>query len=102
MAGFVDPFQPANNATTVISATSTSGFTQCPGDGECVELYNAGPNIVFINTAALGVTATVTTSYPVAVGQCKTIKMHMGDTGINAVCAAAGTATLYVSRGNGT
>lgn len=101
MTGFTDPFQPANNATTTVSATAVTGFTACPGDGECVELNNAGPNTVFINTAPGPIAVTAANGYPIFANQCKSIKMHSGDTGVNAICAATQTATLFVSRGNG-
>jgi hypothetical protein len=99
----VDAFQPGDLAQTTCAVTAASAFFAIPGNGECLELYNVGPNICFIETAqgASDAAATVANSYPVGVGQCKIIRRVSGDIGIMAIAAAAGTATLYVTAGNG-
>jgi len=109
-----NPFIPGILAQTTCSVTNTSQFFSIPpttggtgqnaSGGECIELSNVGPAVVFIESCGGSngiVAATVANSYPILSGQCKIIGMHPGDTGISAIGSAAGPTVFYVTRGNG-
>ena len=107
-------FQPGILAQTTLSVTASSGFTLIPPTtggtgqwaqgGECLEITNVGPAVVFLEFCGGGnpiVTATVANSYAVLAGQCKIVSMHPGDNGVSAIGSAAGPTVVYVTRGNG-
>lgn len=96
------PFTPAPHGTVNIAATSTSAsiqFQTVEDANECVRLFNAGPNTVFVEFDSSPVTATTTNSMPIPNGGVAIIGSPQQY--VAAVCAATNTATLYITPGNG-
>jgi hypothetical protein len=107
-------FTPGVLAQTTCSVNASSQFFAIPATnggtgqfaqgGDSIELYNAGPAIVFYESCGGSngiIAATVANSAVVGVGQCKINGMHPGDTGVSIIGASAGPSTVYVTRGSG-
>lgn len=79
------------------------------GEGEQLRVYNAGPNLVAIfasNGAGVAVFPTDNATpngkgAVIAVGGVELFSLPNGADTLNAICPAAGTATIYYSRGKG-
>ena len=104
----IRPFVKTGN-TVSISATAASGNvaisqanpknSELPGT---MRVYNAGPNLVWIEQgASSALTASATTSIPVAAGNTETFEMQTDTTYVAAICAPAQTATVYFTPGQG-
>lgn len=95
-----------NTATLAVTATSGRVVVNLNGAPQ-VELYNAGSSDCFIAfgdvTVAATVPATSSGSYPVPAGVTKIVTLLNPNaiTNCAAICAGAGTTTLYVSPGVG-
>lgn len=101
----IDNFRPVGSV--LINATATSAATALPGPDagglDCdLVLFNSGPNLVFF-ALGIGTVVAVNTGADmvVPIGGTRTIQARRGETHIATICPAAGTAALYVSRGNG-
>lgn len=95
-------FTPLNSATQKISATQTNtgiAFSVPGGAADCVRIYNAGPNTVFVNLTQ-GVAADAATDMPVAPTTVELFNKGLSTT-FNAICATGETATVYVTPGEG-
>lgn len=90
-------FTPYSTAT--LPVTSTSGAATIPKNARVLELQNEGTVTVFVKWAESAAVAT-TSDYPVLPGQAKTITVGPGAGSVAAI-TASGTATLYVSAGEG-
>lgn len=94
-------------ASALISATASNLATALPGGAtawvnQTVRIYNAGPNDVFIAFGTSGATAAADgTSMIVPVGNTEVFRAGEIATHIATICPAAGTASVYVTRGNG-
>ena len=108
----VPPFSPGrvgNTVSAVIGITaSTLNFdnpTPTPGGafakGNTVRLFNAGPNVVFVDLVGAGTTpsATVTNSMPLPVGAVEKFTTA-GATAVTAI-TSTGTSTLFATVGEG-
>lgn len=108
-------FSPYDRATLTISVTTSSantGLTRTPASGSYqVRVYNAGAALVFVRFAGVtvasngtvtdGTAVTATTAdIPIPAGNTETFTVDGGISRI-ATIAASGTATLYVSAGEG-
>ena len=108
----VNPFSPdfANTKSLSVSSTSSSvvlattdtniGST---GQGSNVRrIVNAGPNTAFLRWGtASGVGAAVVTDMPMLAGTVEVFTFSPDATTLAAICAAASTATLYITAGEG-
>ena len=99
MANILIPFLPTNDAGP-LAATTTSGSTNVVinKDNDSIRLYNAGPNDVCVHFD-IGTTAAVTTNMRIPVGGVETFTKGKADH-IAAICAT-GTATVYITTGEG-
>ena len=86
-------------STVTFSVTSTSGAQTIPKNARVLELQNEGTVTVFVAWAESAAVAT-TGDYPVLPGQAKTVTVGPGSGSVAAI-TASGTATLYVSAGEG-
>ena len=101
--------QGANNTATLAATSSTGNVAINLNGAFQVELYNAGPNDVFVafgnSTVVATLPSTSTGSYPVAAGHCKIITFNPSlvnqITYMAAICASAQTATVFASPGVG-
>ncbi len=92
-----NPFRPA--ATVSLSATTSTGrvvITASTGVGE-YRVYNAGPSTVFIKEGDNTVIAAVT-DMPIPAGAVEVLSF--GSTNIAGI-TSTGTATLYITSGDG-
>jgi hypothetical protein len=96
------------SAAKAITATSTNAVIP-GGEGEQLRVYNVGPNLVSVyasrgNGTAVFPTDNATpngTGVVIPVGGVEIVTMPFGADTLNAICPAAGTATIYLSRGKG-
>lgn len=93
-------------ASALISATASNLATVLPGGAtawvnQTVRIYNAGPNDVFVAFGDGGATAALNTSMIVPQGNTEVFRAGEVATHIATICPAAGTASVYVTRGNG-
>lgn len=101
------PFTPASAGTSSIAVTTSSGLRvaikQQPTGSHQVRLFNAGPNTCFWSFGDAAATAT-TSDIPLPSGAIEVITLsnpsNAPTTHISAI-AASGTATLYVTTGQG-
>lgn len=87
-------------ATNSIAATTSSGRVQITGTGSTLEIQNSGTTTVFLKLGDSTVTA-ATTDYPLLAGQAKLIARNPTDQTYLAAIMGTGTATIYVSAGDG-
>jgi hypothetical protein len=93
-------FSPAA-ASVTLAATAASADVALPATRSPVLLLqNAGPNTCFVQLGVGVQTALTTTGLPVLSGQVMAINPG-GATHVAGICAAAGTATLFVTAGTG-
>ena len=90
-------FTPYSTATLGVTSASIAG--DIPKSARVLELQNEGTVTVFVAWAESAAVAT-TSDYPVLPGQAKTITVGPGAGSVAAI-TASGTATLYVSAGEG-
>lgn len=96
-----------SGARAITAANTTA--TIPGGEGEQFRVYNAGPNLVSIYCSlGAGVAAFPTDSAipngkgaVIPVGGVELFTIPNGADTLNAICPAAGTATIYYSRGKG-
>lgn len=96
------------SAAKAITATSTTAAIP-GGEGEQLRVHNFGPNLVSVFTGtgantAVFPTDNVTpngTGIVIPVGGVEIVTMRAGSDSLYAICPAAGTATIYFSRGKG-
>lgn len=93
------PFTPAANATLSVTTTSSSATIGSAGNGGVFRLYNSGAVPVFVRVSTSAPTAVVT-DFAVPPTSLAVIGWPDTTTHIAAI-TASGTATLYVSRGEG-
>lgn len=91
-------FQPDPGSTVTIAATTSSASQNVPLQSESMLIHNAGPNLAFVRWGKGAQTATAS-DMPVPVGSIQTFGKEGADT--VAAIAPAGTATIYVSPGEG-
>jgi hypothetical protein len=106
----VRPFVATGNTVTV-AATGTSAATALlplPRSGNpelpaTCRVVNGGAGVAFIKFGLVGDVATVTgdTSLPMPSGNTEVFSVPAGATHIITIVAAAGTATLYATPGQG-
>lgn len=106
----VRPFVAVGNTITV-SATAASSATSLGTTGRggnpdmpaTARVYNAGTGLAFVKFGASTDTAAVTsdTSVPIASGNTETFWVPAAATHVVIIVAAAGTATVYVTLGQG-
>lgn len=94
------PFRPTAEtiplACTAVSA-STTALRQEPMQ---VRIYNAGPNDVFVRFGTGAMTAVVSIDMPVPAGAVEVFTKTAAGT-VAGICAGTGTATLYLTAGEG-
>ena len=97
-------FSHGVNKTQVITVAATHTNTALTHpDYDVYEFNNAGTAVVCVEWSVSGgsaVTSTMTTSYPILPGQCKTLQRPQGATHLANIAASAGQ-TLYVTAGKG-
>lgn len=92
-----DAFRPVSTVT--LTAGSVSSAATIPASCPTLEVQNEGTVTVFLAWAVSGAVAT-TAGYPIMPGQAKTITIESGHASVAAI-TAGGTATLYVTAGEG-
>lgn len=95
-------FVPNSAATVTVAATTTSGSTRVAlvGGGPNLLVTNAGTATAFVEIGSSTATAATTTGFPVLSGMCVSIGRPAGSTHAVAI-TASGTATVYVTTGDG-
>jgi hypothetical protein len=105
----VRPFLATGNTVT-IAATGTSAVTVMTGDRpgnpempRTCRVVNGGTGVAFIKFGLVGDTAALTndTSVPLLANTSQVFWVPSGATHIITIVAAAGTATLYATAGQG-
>lgn len=91
-------FFPKGDATVSVAATTTSASATLDAHSNVVRVVNAGADTVFIRFGKGATTATAT-DMPVLAGATETFTK--GDSTTVAVLAAASTATVYFTNGEG-
>lgn len=100
------PFTPADDATSSIAVTTSTAngpIRLQPTGAHQLRLFNLGPSVVFWALGPTGVTA-ATTDIPLPVGAIEVVTVpNAGAAPLTHVAAItqSGTATLYVSTGQG-
>ena len=94
-------FVPNPAGTVTVATTTTSGTTRVAivGSGRNLVITNAGTGVAFIELGASSVTALVATSMPVLSGE--VLCLGRGEVTHIAAITATGTATVYVTSGDG-
>ena len=93
------PFRPAADTITMAVTATSSETTALRDQGNQVRLYNAGPNVAFIRFGVTALTAT-TADMPIPAGAVEVLTKG-GASRAAAICAGTGTATLYLTVGEG-
>lgn len=100
------PFTPADDATSSIAATTSTNnaaIRQQPTGAHQLRLFNLGPSAVFWALGPAGVTAALT-DIPLPVGAIEVITVPNASaaplTHVAAI-TASGTASLYLTTGQG-
>ena len=98
-------FRPVGATVNIVAATTTANV-QRTGSGAPspvaveVRFYNAGVVPVFVNFGGSGVTATLAAGMPIAPGATEAFGLEPSQTHVAAI-TASGTATLYITTGDG-
>lgn len=95
------PFSPSANATLAVTATTGNVAVGSANQGSTFQFCNAGTNICFIKNGTSNAITAATTDIPVLAGAILTYSFPPETTHIAAICLAASTTTLYISRGEG-
>jgi hypothetical protein len=95
----ISPFR-IGGSTVAVSCTTTSADETISGHKGQIVVYNAGTVAVFMRTG-IGAQTAVTTDYPVAPGSTQTLSIPTNHNTVGAI-TGSGTATLYVTPGEGT
>lgn len=85
-------------STVSLAVTTTTGRVATVGDASTIRIYNAGTATVFVKFGGSSVTA-ATTDMPIPAGVVETFRT--GTLTHVAAITASGTATLYVTSGEG-
>lgn len=97
----VVPFAPKSASTITITAETTSSAQVIdPGPGRCrrLRIYNAGPNLAFVEVTGSGGAVSSATGMPIPSGEITIVTA----TGSHlAAVTTSGSATLYVTPGEG-
>lgn len=101
-------FRPTDQSTVSLAATATTGNVALEGDPAMAYLIvNEGPSTAFFRFGSSSVTATVPSgatggSTPIQPGTTQTFRPPVTDaTHFAAICGTSGTATIYVTAGEG-
>lgn len=92
-------FSPSPTTAT-LSATTASSNVALTGVGSSIRVYNAGSVAVFIAWGSSATVAATTGGYPIAPGEIEIISLP-GETRYVAGITASGTATVYLTPGEG-
>jgi len=98
----VTPFAPVA-ATVNLSATGTSSraqFNATSARADCVRLYNAGTEAVFIAFGDVAIVATTAAGIPIAPGVTEVLSCN-GQSYVAGITVGAGPAVLYATPGEG-
>lgn len=99
MSTDVRTFRPLANTQTVAATDTNSNLVLSgPGGSRAVRIYNAGTSTVFLS---FGGTAAVATGMPMPSGGVETFSISIDITSLGIICDTAGTATVYVTVGEG-
>lgn len=98
------PFKPNHAGTVSLAATTTSSNVALLGVGAGSEyqlrIFNAGPATAFIARGDANTVTATTGGYPVPPGAIEVITCPASIAYVAAICAS-GSATLYLSTGEG-
>ncbi|MES2323276.1 MAG: hypothetical protein V4633_13510 [Pseudomonadota bacterium] len=94
----IKTFMPKGDATVTIAVTVASASGTIDSNSSAVRIHNAGTALAFIRFST-GASTAVTTDMPIASGATETFTKGTANT-ISAI-AESGTATLYVTNGEG-
>lgn len=86
-------------ATASLAVTTSTGRVALAADASSVRLYNAGTATAFVKFGDSSITA-ATTNMPIPAGVVETFRPPGGATHVAAI-TSSGTATLYVTSGEG-
>lgn len=105
LAPSASAFRPVAGQTSSISATAASSRVAVPGGGMngTVRVVNSGSVTVFVRFGTSSVTATTNTDIPILAGAAESLDFTSDDgTAVYiAAITASSTATVYVTRGQG-
>ena len=98
------PFRPAAQSTVTVAATTTSGSTRVAYSAftapQTVRIYapSANSGDVFLTYGDNAITASASTSLPIAPGNVEVLTLAGGYV---AAIMASGTGTIYITPGDG-
>lgn len=96
----MNAFSPVKDGTVSISADATSKSVTLTKIGvPHYEVYNDGPDTVFVYFSISGETITAATNYPIAAGESRMIGVSPIATTAYARCLATKTSTVYFIPG---
>jgi hypothetical protein len=99
----INVFAPKRGETVNIAATATSAsvtLSDSATNSSNMRVYNAGPSTVFLRVGVAAQTASATADMPIPAGGVENFYKGKADT-VAAVCASGGTATVYLTPGEG-
>jgi hypothetical protein len=93
----------ATTANVTLDATDVSSVVngQTQGGHSVMRIVNAGPNTVFLRWGTGIATAALTTDMPVLSGAIELFSKQWSDNWVSGICAGSGTATVYITCGEG-
>ena len=93
--------QGATVTRTVTTTTASVALTTRPEGGGSVRVFNLGPNKAFIEFGTSTIEATVAASMPIPSGGVEVFELGPKITHVAAISAAAESATIYCTNGQG-
>lgn len=97
---YIRPFdiKGATVNLAVLTTTANVAVTRPNIGTQSIRLVNVGTNTVFVTIGTSGVTASLTTSFPLLPNTAETFLLQNGATHVAAIASATGN-TLYVTTG---
>lgn len=94
------PIPPTVNLSVTTATGSVARTLSGHVGGDEVRVANTGTAVAFVEFGASGITASVTTSFPVLPGTAEVFSVNPLQTNVAAI-TASGTTTLYITTGRG-
>jgi hypothetical protein len=92
-------FAPSGADTVQLAATAASASVSLDPNSSVVRVFNAGPNIAYLQFGGTGVTST-TAKMPIAAGNTELFTKGV-QAKVAAICDTGNTATLFFTAGEG-
>lgn len=93
-------FRPTAETITLACTAISASTTVLRQEPMQLRIYNAGPNDVFIRLGNGALTAVVATDMPIPAGAVEVFTKNAAGS-VAGICAGTGTATVYLTAGEG-